>query len=336
MDKELAECLGLWFAEGDSVTKGEINFCNSELYLVEYFDTILRRFIGDCQVNFRVYCYSKKGGNFKVPFKDAQLNFYSDKLARRPYYIWRVASVKLTTIWRYLFEEVILDEKYYADFLRGFFAGEGSVKLGSHTSRKLTIAQKSRLSFLEYMFDYLGLTYRFWPNQRCYEFTGKKNWNIFYQYGLANLHPLKKQKFEDYYGSYKQEHYSKGVLKKAILKELLSPKTRNELASLFNRSPARIYDVLEELKLESKAVVCHWNNTSYWVVWHFDKIIISRNAGNILLVLKKPLRMHEIAKDLQISYNSARKYLYKLQKLNLVIKRDVLWMKTKKPYHVVS
>ena len=336
MDKELAECFGLWFAEGDSVTKYEINFCNSELSLIKYFDNVVRTFIGDFSYNFRLYCYSKKGGDFLVPLNDVYLRFYQDIRARRPYYIWRVASVELVKHWKLLFDEIILVEKYYSDFIRGFFAGEGFVKFWSHHSRKLTIAQKERVLFIENMFDYLGLTYRFWPNQRIYEFTGKRNWDIFNQYGLASLHSSKKIKFTEYYSSYKQDHYPRGSLKSSVFEVLIVPYSSKELVRTFNRSPARIYDVLSELKQTGLVQDYRINSNSYWIRVDTGNILLSSSRNEILGVLDSGLTLKSIAVALSKHISSIRKQLFKLEKLKLVILRDKLWYKTNKKYLVIS
>lgn len=326
MNKELAECLGLWFAEGDSKTHKEICFCNSEITLVQYFDMILRKTILDSSSNIRIYCYSKEGSNFKVPFKNSSFKFYQDKRATRPYYIWRVGSVKLTKDWRQLFEEVIKDPKYYPDFLRGFFAGEGNIKTGSHNCRTIRIAQKDRIKFIEEMYEYLGLTYTFRKEDRSYYFSGKWNWDIFAKYKLADLHLKRKKKFWDAFNSYKEIHYKNGFLKKETLKLLNKPMTTIEISQELDRSPARVYDVLTELRLENKAKYLHAGKTTYWFKSSLEIIIISNTLAKYLKGITNNNSILEMSCQFKVNERSVRKNIKSLQFKGLIEKKEGKWI----------
>jgi len=57
---ELAECIGLWLAEGDKKTEREITFTNNCIPLVELFGFTIQKQFENYPINPRIYVYSAK------------------------------------------------------------------------------------------------------------------------------------------------------------------------------------------------------------------------------------------------------------------------------------
>jgi len=151
LKSNLAECVGLWLAEGDNKCNNEITFTNNEYQLIEHFHYNLIRLFKKYNPKIRIYVYNSIRKKLKIPLKNVKVNNYVDKRATKPYYIWRLASVELIKKWKIIIEEYKKNNNFYAEVLRGFFAGEGSIKEGSHCSRKLRISQSKRLRYIEKM-----------------------------------------------------------------------------------------------------------------------------------------------------------------------------------------
>lgn len=316
----IAECVGLWLAEGDNKTKSEITFTNNCLPLIEFFaDTI-----EDCFKNNiiypRIYIYSEKNEKFRFQ-TNWKIKYYIDKRASKPYFIFRVASVKLFSEWKNLVEKIKNNEKLYRNILRGFFAGEGNLKEGIHSNKVIRIAQGKPNNFIEKILKYHGIKYRFKNPERSYVISGKWNWDKFAENSLADLHPIKKEKFWKIYNSYKEIHYPHNLLKNNILKLLNKPYTSKELSKRFNRSQSRIQDILIALKKSGQLEVFKIKSKSYWIKTDSNKIIISKIKNYYL----KSLNMHEknttvLSKEIGVCWKSANNRLKELQKLNLVIR----------------
>src|SRR3989344_2294797 len=161
-EKGIAECVGLWLAEGDNKCQNEITFTNSCMSLVKHFDKNLRLIFNKYNPNIRIYVYSSKRENIRIPIKYCKINRYVDKRARKPYLIWRLSSVKLYMIWRNIVEEIKLDENYYPDILRGFFAGEGNIKTNKKSNvRVVRIAQGKPNKYTEKLLNKLKIAKKF-------------------------------------------------------------------------------------------------------------------------------------------------------------------------------
>ena len=192
-EKEIAECVGLWLAEGDKKTKNEITFTNNCIPLVELFYKVISKLFIDKKERIRIYVYSKNNEKIDIPFCKI-VNYYTDKRAKKPYCILRLASVKDIKEWKKIVANISNDKKQYVNILRGFFAGEGNIKEGSHNSRGLRIAQKERNILVELILTDLNIKkFKFRPNERSYIIYGKTNWDIFAELRLADLHPKKKK-----------------------------------------------------------------------------------------------------------------------------------------------
>jgi hypothetical protein len=250
-DEELAECAGLWLAEGDHKTKSEVTFTNNCQELVRLFHNCLKKtYAGSNRP--RIYVYSKETLplNFKPPIENVQLRQYIDIRANKPYYIYRLASVDFVRYWKNLIKHCLGQKRFFPDIVRGIFAGEGNIHTGEHSNRTLRISQGRRTKEFEQLFDTLGLKYNYSAANRMYNFTHKENWDIFAKNRLADLHCDKKAKFWEAYNSYKQNHYHNHFIRNNLLSLLTAPKTKRELSIHFGRSEARIYDLLSLYKKE--------------------------------------------------------------------------------------
>lgn len=262
MDNRLAICVGLWLAEGDNKTKSEITFTNNCFELIEFFHEVMVSTFPN--IRPRLYCYSKNGvSNFYI--NDIPIKNYIDIRARKPYGVYRFASVDYVRQWKDLVSYVISSNIFNSELLQGFFAGEGNIR-DSSRSKIFRIAQKDRLIWLEQKFNYFSLTYNFRKKDRSYNFHVKYNWDIFSKFKLADLHPLKKKSFWSVYYSFKETHYSPGYLKKIFLDLLSEKRTTKELSVIVGRSPDRVYDVLSELKKEGNVINFRKGRVSYWVL----------------------------------------------------------------------
>jgi len=316
---EIAECVGLWLAEGDSKTLREITFTNNCFPLVKFFANKIEEIFVDSNLRPRIYVYSAKKVSIQIPM-NYRINYYSDKRARYPYFLFRVSSVKVVRQWKNLIEVVKYNKKFYTSILRGFFAGEGNIKGGIHSVRAIRIAQGKPNKFIERILKYHGISYRFSYHERAYVITGKWNWDILANIKIADLHPLKKEKFWRLYNSYKEIHYPGNWLRNNILKLLEKPYSSLSLSKRFNRSQARIQDILIPLKKEGIVQSFNVRSKSYWIKSDQNKIIISKIKEKYLKSLKrKEKSTAELAKEIGVCWKAAYRRLTELQKLNLVI-----------------
>jgi hypothetical protein len=327
---EIAECVGLWLAEGDTKTCREITFTNNCFPLVEFFANAVQQLFKNYNLNPRIYVYSAKKEKAKS-LLNFRTNYYIDKRARRPYFIFRVGSVHATKQWRILVEKIKHTKKFYTDILRGFFAGEGNLKESTiYSQRTIRISQGKSNKFIERVLNHFGVTYHFSKGERAYVINGKWNWDKLAQIRLADLHPIKRDKFWRMYNSFKELHYPKYMLKNNVLKILHKPYTAVELSKRFERTPARIQDILIPLKKEGILQDFRVRSTSYWIKTDQKKIIISKIKEKYLTSLKrKEKTTTEFAKEMGVCWKSAHRRLVELQKLNLVnIDSQGVWART--------
>jgi len=317
--KEIAICAGLWVAEGDKVCNNEINFCNNCFELIELFDKTIRDLFSAYSFNVRIYVYTPNGENVSVPIPNCKINRYIHLGATKPYYIWRLAKVPLNQEWKSMVKAIQQNPAWYADFLTGFFAGEGNIKTGIHSCRTLRIAQKEELKIVSAMLNHLGITYSFRKKERNYYISHKDNWDIFAKFGLAFLHPLKRRKFLDAYASFKEDHYRANYIKNIILKLLIRPCTSNQLANKFNRTQARIQDILIELKKKKQVINFRVKSVDYWILTNQNRLIISKIKQKYLKKLNTIRSTKELANAFGVCWKSAFRRLKELEKLGLVI-----------------
>lgn len=326
MKKDLARCIGLWLAEGDSKTSREVTFTNNCFKLIWLFYRIIDEYGEAVSVSLQVYKPSKSSKFRIIDQPNISVKEYTDNRASKPYYIVRFYSTELCKRWREEVERAKHNEGLYPYILQGFFAGEGSLYEGKHNSRRIRISQGDPDRFLEEMLEHFGIDYHFRSENRSYVITKKCNWDKFDELNLCNLHPRKKDKFQIIYNRFQEAHYNKGELKNEVFKVLNNPWQTKELAEKFDRSDARLCDVLMDLKKEGKAVNYKSGSYSYWIRTDQEKIILSEVKSNYLDLLRdNPLKVGKIANHFSVSKNSAYKNLHRLQELGLIKKKDHEW-----------
>ncbi len=319
--KEVAECVGLWLADGwnKETNNVEIAFTNSCLDLILLFNKVSRRLYRNYNFRVRIYVYSNNGRKIKLPISNVSYRFYKHSRARKPYFIWRLASVEIMKKWKTLVKKISLNEKMQIDVLRGFFAGEGSIML-TKRNKKILISQAKRVKFIEDFFRRLEVTYDFcYRHRRGYEIYRRTNWDKLAKIRIADLHPEKKKKFWMTYKTYKEYHDNKGFLKSSIIKLLNNPTTSNELSFKFRRTPARIYDVLEELKEEGLIERFRVRSKDYWIKREKNKVIISKLKVSYLKLISHGYnRTYMMVKKADKSFRSVQKRLKELERLGLI------------------
>ncbi len=336
-EKRVAECVGLWLAEGWNKSKSEITFTNTCLELIDLFkDTINEIFRGH-DYNQRIYIYSKTGKKISLPYPNCVIKYYVHKRATKPFLIFRIASVELIKEWRKKVTETLNKTKLFPYVLRGFFAGEGNIKEGSHNSRVLRIAQIKQKKFIDRILEGLEIEFSFKIKNRSYEIHGKPMWDIFARLGLADLHPDKKKKFWEVYSHFKEEHYKINFLIKKILPLLKNPYSTKQLSEIFKRTPARIQEILTTLKKQNKINNFRVKNIDYWTN-NLNLVIISKLKNKYLLFLGGLKQTSEFAKEFKVCWKSSFNRLKELEKLNLIRRqKDGRWIKlaTKKKILVI-
>jgi len=317
LNKNIAECVCLWLAEGDTKTKNEITFTNNCLELIDLFYNTINILFRKYSYNPWIYVYSKNKEKIKISYKKCIVKSYVHKRATRPYFILRFASVELVKKWKKIVRIFLNKKGFYPFVLRGFFAGEGNVYAGAHNQRILRIAQKKQKSFINKILKELKIYFYFEEGQRNYVIYRKSTWDIFAKLKLADLHPVKKEKFWRVYNSFKEEHYPANYLVKEVYSVLSKPLTSQQLSMLFNRSFARIQEVLILLKKQGKINNFRVGSIDYWSK-NENLTIISKLKKNYLLFLDKPKHTSECAKYFKVCWKSSYGRLKELEKLNLI------------------
>ena len=318
LNRRIALCVGLWLGDGDNQTKSEIAFTNNNTDLIKLFKKIIGQLFN--AKNVRIYVYSNERLRIpKIKF-NCKVNFYIDKRARKPYYIFRLASVELNQIWKDIVKNSCNCEEFYPAILQGFFAAEGSIKTGKRSERVVRISQGKENKFIEKILDYFKLHYIFDKRARSYEITRKESWDTLANIDIARLYYDKHKKFWNAYNSFKQEHYPKFYLKNKLLELLNQPKTSKELAIETNRSHSRISELLGILKKENKVKNFRVRSKDYWTK-ESNLIIISKIKENYLNYLNNQMMtILDLANVFNIEPCSVRKNLHQLKRLGLVDK----------------
>jgi hypothetical protein len=327
-EKRVAECVGLWLAEGSTTSKSEITFTNNCLDLVNLFHDTINALFEEYTYNQRVYVYSKDSSEVKLPYKNCIYKYYTHKRATKPYFIIRIASVDLIKKWNEIIREKLSRKEFYPFILRGFFAGEGNVKEGKRSVRVLRISQAVQKEFIDNLLRELNITYNFTSSNRMYNVSSKTNWDIFAKYKLADLHPAKKERFWRLYNSYTEVHYKNNYLYQEVLKALKEPLTTRQLSEKFNRSFARIQDIVILLKKEKKIKNFRIGSKNFWTN-NNELIMISKIKQKYLNILEQPKTSAEIAKEFKVGWKSSFRRLSELKKLNVVqFNEDKKWQRT--------
>jgi len=337
-EKEIAECIGLWLAEGDKKTKMEITFTNNCFPLIEKFHRVIKNLFTS-QNSPRIYVYSKAGGLIPINIS-VKKRYYKDVRAGKPYYIYRLADVKMVLRWKKLVINFKNKVEFYPDILRGFFAGEGNVHFHdsekAHKSRMVRISQKPQDIFIERVFEKLRIRYRY--ARRSYRIWGRDNLEKLQKLEIAKLHPDKSLKFNKMMKGYKQRHYSRGYLKREVYKILNKPFSTRELSKIFNRSFGRIQDILvKELKKENKVINYRVGSVDYWIRKDKNTAIISSKKRMILKLLhSNSMKTQELSEVLNSGSGTINERMKELEKLKLVNREeDKKWRAIPNPMKII-
>lgn len=132
-----------------------------------------------------------------------------------------MASTSLFKEWKEIVNLYLDNKDYYPDLLRGFFAGEGSLKSTSHNSRSVMISQLPCI-FLEKMLKTLKIEFSYNHGNRSYFITHWDNWDKLAKIKIADLHFAKKEKFWKIYNEFQERHYKNHHIKNSILELLIN------------------------------------------------------------------------------------------------------------------
>ncbi len=323
----LAQCVGLWLAEGDRKTKNEITFTNNNLDLVILFKRTIENLF--FTKKSKIYVYSKEKDKPNLSFPDTIIHYYLDDRANKPCYLFRFNSTHLLKEWHEIVNEISEIQECYIDILRGFFAGEGNIKRGSHNSRCIRMAQKKEMPIINNILNFLGVTFRFKENESGYIITGKWNWDKLATIDVASLHHKKHIDFWISYRDFKEDHYQKFYLKNKVYDSLYQPRTTRELSKIFHRGFYRAGEVLSDLKQEGKAMNFRVGSIDYWTNKR-DIIIISKRKQKYLNLLRDGKKtIYTLAEALKINNRPVEKRLLELQHLGLIEKKNNEWKITK-------
>ena len=314
-------------AEGDTKTKREITFTNNLPELIIFFhNTIKNNF--DIKNQPRIYVYSSSK-NKKIVLPVGVIHkFYTDRRAKKPYFIYRIAGVKFIEKWHKIVNEFTQKPEFFQFILQGVFAGEGNIKfIESSRSRVVRIAQGKPDQLLEKILTHFQIDFKFSNIERSYVISGRFNLEKLAKLNISVLNAIKKKKFEKMLASYKQRHYPKNFLKKEIYSSLLIPHTSLQLSKRFDRSQARITRVLCSLRKEKKVMYFRVRSKSYWIQSNKKVVIISKRKEQILKILDLPKKTSGVASASSVSWKASYKRLNELKKLNLVKRVDKVWQK---------
>lgn len=334
---EIAQCCGLWLAEGDNKTKSEITLTNNNPELIRKFHGVINN-IFYLERTPRIYIYSRSGDAQNI-IKNIRSKNCRDKRANKPYFIYRIGSERLIKEWKSIVEEVKAKQYLYPAILQGIFAGEGNIKFSKESaSRILRIAQGKRNEFIEKILGHLKIRFSYSPGERSYVISGRKNLEILGGINISKLHDEKDRKFIEMLTSYKQYHYPNNYLKDNILRQLSRPTTTSELSIFFARSEARICQVLMLLKEQGKVFNFRVRSKDYWINAESNTIIISRRKSQILQLLRDGKTTKQVAEAVGTTWKSAFRRLRELEKLGLVDKGAYQWKRkaVQKRIHVIS
>lgn len=325
--KEIAECVGLWLAEGDRKSRYEITFTNNCFVLIQLFHKVMKTIYGkEYTFQPRLYSYSRDKQRL-LRLEDVRIKDYIDLRANKPYYIYRLGSVQLNLAWKNLIIEYTKNNSFHIDILRGFFAGEGNIKAGKKGNRVIRIAQKQPLAFVDEVLTALGVRYCFVNRERSYSIWTRESWDKLAGIEISKLHPDKDKLFWKVYNEFKEYHYSNYFLKDLLYGLLNTPHTTRNLSLMLKRTPARVCEVLIELKNEGRINCFHVGSLSYWIRNDSNSVIISSLKQKYLKLLTSHSKTSEIARELKVTWKSAFRRLSELNKLGLTTLDEGEWQK---------
>lgn len=312
----------------------ETTFTNNQPYLIAYFHEVISEILRPPNPPRIVVYLPHVGFPHLRPVRQAKYRVYIDHRANVPYYIYRVSGVEALKKWRAIVSRVCSYSSYYQFILQGFFAGEGNVKEGSHKSRAVRIAQGKPNPLLETMLRHYEISFRY-GGHREYTISGRYNLEKVLALRMTCLHRLKHKRFMTMMASYRQRQYPKLALGELVFSALATPQTTKELATKFQRSRSRLFQVLSTLHLIGSIQCYHVNSTCYWVSTDSHLILVSKQKMRILNLLRNH-RLFESASNLATGHKAVSRRLQELERLGLVYREKANWYRNSTPGRVME
>ena len=104
------------------------------------------------------------------------------------------------------------------------------------------------------------------------------------------------------------------------------PYQTKELAEVFDRSQARLCDVLMKLKKEGKITNYEAGSQTYWLRDDQNSVIILEVKSNYVELLDNQyLKVGQTSEHFSVPNSSAYKNLHRLQELGLIKKKEHEW-----------
>jgi DNA-binding HxlR family transcriptional regulator len=327
----LAECVGLWLAEGDNKTIREITLTNNSIDVILFFhEQIMKMYEGKNEA--RIYVYSPSKRKLYNSIGNIKINFYTDERANKPYYIYRIADVAFLKKWHNIVEKIKDRKELSVHILRGFFAGEGNIKFDQkYGTRIVRISQGKRNEFLERMFKKFKLTFKYDDEKRMYWIYGKSNLNKLEELDIASLNPIKYAEFRRMMESYND--IPRNQLKNTVYKMLKTPRKFKKLSNNLNVIWTDISFVLNELKKEGKIDYFRENRERYWAKKDFVNKVLLKRKVDIISNLSNPSGVIKLSEFTKIPRKTIARRLKELEREGFIERteknnRQTKWRKT--------
>jgi hypothetical protein len=334
--KEIAECVGLWLAEGDSKTTREITFTNNCIELILFFhENVFGLYKG---VNKpRLYVYSPTNRIMIKELNGFKIRNYTDIRAKRTYYIYRLADVKFVKEWKKLVEIIKTDKNLYSQILRGIFAGEGNIKhdLKNNNTRNIRIASGKRNKFIDLLLTFFKIPIKYDPNKGSY-WINARYLPIADKINIASLHPEKQSKFKKMILCLKEKHFSPNEFRSLILSELNDFKKTKNLAFKYERSQIRVLEILTQLKKEGHISNIKTKEGSFWAKKKIIEEFLFKEKVNLLHNIKKHKSFRHTGKVMNLSRKYVASKIRQFEKEGLLINENNEWNMTQKGKIVVG
>ena len=328
---KLAECVGLWLAEGDNRTIREVTITNNSIDVILFFhEQIMKIYKGKNKP--RIYVYSPSKRKLYNSIGNIKINFYTDERANRPYYIYRIADVVFLKKWHSIVEKIKNRKKLFEHILRGFFAGEGNIKFDlKRGCRIIRISQGKRNEYLEKILKRFNLTFKYDIKKRMYWISGKNNLVRVEELDIASLNPIKYAEFS----RMMEGHYniSRNQLKWKVYKMLKTPRKFKDISNKMRVNWVDVSFVLNELKKEGKIDYFRENRDRYWARKDFVNKTLSKRKTDIISNLDAPKGNVKLSNCMSIPRKTITRRLLELEKEGLIERikkynRQTKWRKT--------
>ena len=275
--QESGEILGFILGDGSiDSERGRIGFANTEPDCIKKILADLEKGLGVDREEFYYHVTAPFGSDPEIVSRTWQDNLglkrevkvYEDrrKKTKSTYgvmSVWinnRIINRAIESGLARLLETNQAGKEEIIGFLKGFFAAEGAIipgKVRKEVPNSIQFPQKGRripMRIKDFL-DELSIDGRVVLKQRkadyyCVNITGFENFRKFGEYGLADMHPVKKEKLRRGFQAYKNRISRRGVTATKLLRLIAESKsiTRQEIYSKLNCSTQQINGLLYSKK----------------------------------------------------------------------------------------